>query len=182
MRVPYLHSDRQLCFSLLQCRLLRSHNPRHPAQHNHDGQFTFHQYNTAYFLVDVFQITLKCRYILSYIIPHLRFNTIYNLYTKRSVTYLSQDSMATTHLQRPSAAVDAVLIFSGSNSGFEVYFCRIVFIMAGAMLSLSQLCRLFKKFMSPSSFLEGPQKSSIFFPKSSNKFSEKFSGLRFKSY
>ena len=45
--------------------------------------------------------------------------------------------MAITHLHRPSAAVDAVLILSGSNSAFAVYFCRIVLIIAGAMLSLS---------------------------------------------
>lgn len=40
-----------------------------------------------------------------------------------------------THRHKPSAAVDAVLIFSGSNSGLDVYLARICLIAADAILS-----------------------------------------------
>ena len=49
--------------------------------------------------------------------------------------YLSYLSMAWTHLHRPSAAVEAVLTFSGTNSGLEVYVSRIFLMMLGGMLS-----------------------------------------------
>ena len=49
--------------------------------------------------------------------------------------YDSYLSMAQTHLQSPSAAVEAFLILGGSNSGLEVYSFLILAITVGLMLS-----------------------------------------------
>ena len=48
---------------------------------------------------------------------------------------LSYRSIAITHLHRPSAAVEAVLILAGSNSGLDVYSLRILAMIVGWMLS-----------------------------------------------
>ena len=53
-------------------------------------------------------------------------------------THDSYLSMAQTHLHNPSAAVEAFLIFTGSNSGFEVYSFLILAIRVGLMLSYRQ--------------------------------------------
>lgn len=45
--------------------------------------------------------------------------------------------MAQTHLQNPAAASDALLIFSGSKAGLDIYFFRTSFITLGGMLSLN---------------------------------------------
>jgi len=43
--------------------------------------------------------------------------------------------MATTHLQSPSAAVDAERILSGTNSGSLINLSRIALMLAAGMLS-----------------------------------------------
>lgn len=80
------------------------------------------------------------------------------------MSHLSYLSMAQTHLHIPSAAAEAVRIFSGTKSGLVMYLLRMTDMNCGEMLSLSYSWRLCRNFMSPSSFLAGPQKSSTFFP------------------
>jgi hypothetical protein len=60
-----------------------------------------------------------------------------------SLTFLGATTLATfsylsiaiTHLHKPSAAVEAVLILAGSNSGLSVYSLRIFAMIGGAILS-----------------------------------------------
>src|SRR6218665_256987 len=54
------------------------------------------------------------------------------------MSYMSYFSMASTHRHRPSQAVEATFIRSGSKSGFVMYCVRICFMTAGGMLSYTQ--------------------------------------------
>mmetsp|Transcript_66610 Transcript_66610/g.210909 ORF Transcript_66610/g.210909 Transcript_66610/m.210909 type:complete len:242 (+) Transcript_66610:24-749(+) len=71
--------------------------------------------------------------------------------------------MARTQQQSPYAAVDACLIFCGSNSGLATYG-RILAMMAGGMLSLSNVRRASRKLLSDTIFLDVSQKSSTILP------------------
>ena len=65
--------------------------------------------------------------------------TAKNLYHPASLySYMSYFSMAKTHWHRPSQAVDAIFIFSGSKSGLLQKRARICFIIGAGMLSWSQ--------------------------------------------
>ena len=68
--------------------------------------------------------------------PSAPFNFIF--FGATTLATLSYLSIATTHLHRPSAAVDAVLILTGSNSGFVTYSLRIFPTYVGFILSCSE--------------------------------------------